>query len=380
MRSPRSFFAAAIAVVAGSALLLVPHSIGQGATAAQAYAGDAACAECHQAIALAYPATVHHRTSRLAEAGAIAGHFPPPAQIMHTLNPQLSFRMEQRAGRYYENAILDRPGHKTVRTEPLDIVVGTATKGQTYLYWKGDHLFELPVSYWTALDRWVNSPGYVDGSADFDRPVTARCLECHASSVETVGEGFTKDHLVLGIGCERCHGPGLAHIRGHRTQADVPAMPPAGLTRDRQVDICAQCHGGVGQSLKPPFSFRPGEALNTSLALQVEHDNPDVHGNQVNLLQRSRCYLSSPGLSCSTCHDVHAVAQPAAAYSAKCLTCHREQQCGMFARMGSTIASKCIDCHMPIQESKQLVLDVDDTQLRAKVRNHRIGIYPVSAR
>jgi hypothetical protein len=34
---------------------------------------------------------------------------------------------------------------------------------------------------------------------------------------------------------------------------------------------------------------------------------------------------------------------------------------------------------MPVQESKLLVLDTDDTRLKAKVRNHWIGIYPSQA-
>jgi hypothetical protein len=81
-------------------------------------------------------------------------------------------------------------------------------------------------------------------------------------------------------------------------------------------------------------------------------------------------------MTCSTCHELHSVERPAASYSAQCLHCHQQQQCGMFARLGAQIATNCIDCHMPIQESKLLVLDADDTRLKAKVRNHWIAVYP----
>ena len=45
-------------------------------------------------------------------------------------------------------------------SEPFDVVVGSGRKGQTYLYWNGARLFQLPVSYYTALNSWCNSPGY----------------------------------------------------------------------------------------------------------------------------------------------------------------------------------------------------------------------------
>jgi hypothetical protein len=361
-----------------------------GATLPPGFAGDTACRECHQEKFDSYLATAHHRTSRLPNSESIAGHFSAHENLMTTFNPELSFRMESRDGHFYESAVVSKPGHAHKRTEEIDIVIGSGNKGQTYLYWKGNRLFELPVSYWTALKRWVNSPGYVDGSADFDRPVTSRCVECHATYFQKLtstplDNQYNKDNIVLGISCERCHGPGLSHIQNHTGKGanagSIAPMPPIGLARDREIDICAQCHGGVGQSLAPAFSFQPGEDLSKTILLQqsTSPKQVDVHGNQVILLQRSRCFLSSPNLSCSTCHDVHSVERPAASYSAQCLHCHQQQQCGMFASLGAQIATNCIDCHMPVQESKLLVLDTDDTRLKARVRNHWIGIYPSQA-
>jgi hypothetical protein len=357
-----------------------------GATLPAGFAVDDACRQCHQDKFDSYLQTAHHRTSRFPNSDSIAGHFSAHENRMTTFNPELSFQMEARGGRFYESAVLSRPGRQGKRTEEIDIVIGSATKGQTYLYWKGNRLFELPVSYWSELKRWVNSPGYVDGSADFDRPVTSRCLECHATYFQQLTSApldnqYDKDNIVLGISCRRCHGAGLIHIQSHLGKSgkagSLAPMPPIGLARDREIDICAQCHGGVGQSLAPAFSFQPGEDLSRSIVLQqlASPRQVDVHGNQVILLQRSRCFLSSPNMSCSTCHDVHSVERPAASYSVQCLRCHQQQQCGMFARLGAQIATGCIDCHMPVQESKLLVLDADDTRLKAKVRNHWIAVY-----
>ncbi len=159
-------------------------------------------------------------------------------------------------------------------------------------------------------------------------------------------------------------------------------MPPRGLTRDRQIDICAQCHAGAGEPVAPALSFRPGERISEYVRLQAPGatDRLDVHGNQVNLLERSRCFQLSPEMSCSTCHDVHRPERPAPEYSSKCLDCHRVDQCGMFPKTGNRIASNCIDCHMPVQASSALVLDTEDQRLQAKVRTHWIRVYRSASR
>jgi len=350
---------------------------------------DLACRTCHQEKFDSYLATAHHNTSRRPDRSSIAGSFTNGHDVMSTLNPELTFRMEARDGHFYETAIRQKQARIAKRTEQIALVIGSATKGQTYLYWKQNGLFELPVSYWTELHRWVNSPGYVDGSADFDRPVPPRCLECHATyfqqtTSQPADNYYNKDNFVLGISCGRCHGPGGEHVKNHSansaSSSATKTTPPLGLSRDRQIDVCAQCHGGAGKPIAPAFSFRPGEPLAAYVKLQepTATDRLDVHGNQVNLLARSRCFESSPAMSCSTCHDPHAPERPAADYSARCLECHQAEQCGMVQKIGKQIAHNCIDCHMPVQASSLLVLDADDTRLKAKVRNHWIRVYQKS--
>jgi hypothetical protein len=134
----------------------------------------------------------------------------------------------------------------------MDIATGSGRRGQTYLYWHGDALFELPVSYWTALDSWVNSPGYADGFADFSRSIPPRCLECHATYFEALepdSNRYDRTTFVLGITCEKCHGAGRQHA-ARRSVKDAAgnALPdsiinPRKLSRDRQTDLCALCHG-----------------------------------------------------------------------------------------------------------------------------------------
>jgi hypothetical protein len=349
--------------------------------------GDGVCRSCHEETFKTFLKTRHHRTSQLPDETSIAGKFSEGKNRMKTLNPELSFRMDEKNGHFYQTAILAKPSRTTLRTEQFDIVVGSGRKGQTYLYWKNDRLFELPVSYWTELGRWVNSPGYVDGSADFDRPVTPRCVECHATYFEAVGPSsadnrFNKSNFALGISCERCHGSGVDHVRqqgsGAQRRTDRKQMPPVGLPRQEQIDVCAQCHGGVGEAAAPTFSFVPGERLTDYISLHrpAPDETVDVHGNQVALLERSLCFQSSPAMTCSFCHDPHAPEQSPASSSDRCMACHQPQKCGLYAKLGPQIAAHCVDCHMPVQASSTLVFDDDETQVGARVRNHWIRVYP----
>ncbi len=353
------------------------------------FVGDDACRACHQSEFDSYMKTRHHLDSAVPSAETIHGHFDPGQNTMASLDPEVSFRMDAKDGSFFETSMEGRPGREKKRTEKIDIVLGSGAKGQTYLYWRGDELFELPVSHWTSLDRWVNSPGYVDGTANFDRGINARCLECHSTYFQEIGGSkpgihFDKEHFVLGIACERCHGPGAEHVRSRANLTSmaeaistVAKMPPIGVERDRQVDICAQCHGGIGQGLTPAFSFKPGEELAPHISLEA---NPlarvDVHGNQVALLEKSRCFQASPSMTCSTCHNSHEPERAAAAYSDKCLTCHQVSACPTFSKMAVPGVTNCVDCHMPVQGSNSLRVDLEDQEIPVQVRNHWIRVYP----
>jgi Cytochrome c554 and c-prime len=354
----------------------------------RAYAGDAACRSCHEQETKSYSETAHHLTSRTPNAHSILGKFSPGANILRTSNPYLLFEMSANKDGYFESAVEQpSPSETLTHTERIDVVIGSGRKGQTYLFWKGDKLFELPVSYWKELDAWINSPGYPDGSPHFDKPVVPRCLECHSGYFEAVPQTlnrFSRASLVLGITCERCHGPGRDHVLLHSSKTLLHGtaeaiVNPGALSRDRQMDVCASCHSGAGKPLAPALSFVPGKMLDDYLYVPyVPDDSVDVHGNQVQLLTSSRCFRNST-MTCITCHDVHKPQREAAGFSQHCLTCHKAEDCGRFPMLGARIASNCVDCHMPLEESETLVSDTNRRKIKPRVRNHRIGIYPDAA-
>lgn len=376
-----------------------PHRAHPAATALPAppsrdlYAGDTACQSCHEKESATYQATAHHLTSRPASPDAIAGSFADGSNVLKTSNPDLTFRMTADAEGFHQTAVDAVPSGKNIElTEPIDLVVGTGRKAQTFLYWKANDLFELPVSYWIKTGTWINSPGYTDGTIRFDRPIYPRCLECHGSAFHSLAppaNRFERSSLVLGIECERCHGPGRAHVSYYQAHpaaavAQGAPHPPAqamlrlsSLPRSRQMDGCALCHAGLGKPLAPALSFQPGEALERFLQFPPGDPsaNVDVHGNQVELLERSRCFQKS-AMTCTTCHNVHQVQRDPAAFSATCLQCHQVKQCGRFHTMGEAIATRCVNCHMPERKSSMLFSDTNNTTLQLPVRDHRIAIYP----
>jgi len=305
-------------------------------------------------------------------------------------DPRLYFKMDARADGFYETAIAERNGQKLTRTERIDMVIGSGVRGQTYLYWVGNQLYELPVTYWSEGQHWINSPGYRDGTANFARHVAPRCIECHATYIKALSDDpqtnvYDSSSLVTGISCESCHGPSQSHVTQERmSPAGSHSMPgqsilnPAKFDRDRQIDQCALCHNGTQRAeLLPAFSYSPGKELERYLAPSTIdlQDHPDVHGNQVGLLKRSRCYLSSPTMTCSTCHNVHAPEQVASDYSTKCLSCHRWQSCGASKQIGPRIVRDCIRCHMPLEQTNAIVSETAGKAIHTSIRTHWIKVY-----
>ena len=360
------------------------------------YLGDARCFSCHTQQSQSYQHTPHHQTSRLPTPNSVLGSFQNGTNSLSIVDstqsaePGLQFRMESRKDGFFETARSGWNADVYQRTERIDLVTGSGVRGQTYLYWQRDRLFELPVSYWSDGRRWINSPGYIDGTADFSRPVNPACLECHATYIRALSDNprtnrYDRESLVPGISCESCHGPGANHVRletsyqtGVKASSNGGILNPAKFSRDRQVDLCAECHNGIQrQALAPTFSYVPGRPLGEYFkqlpSPDVEH--PDVHGNQVGLLQRSKCYRSSQQMSCSTCHDVHTTGQSVESYSLKCLSCHNWQSCGMSKKMGHRIVNECIQCHMPIEETNVIVSQTAGQVVHAKMRNHWIKVY-----
>lgn len=119
-----------------------------------------------------------------------------------------------------------------------------------------------------------------------------------------------------------------------------------------------------------PYSYIPGDPLDEYIDLPRPDPNAalDVHGGQVELLERSRCFRKST-MTCLTCHDVHVTQHNLAE-----LSCHKPDS-PTFSQAKHHISDNCIDCHMPNPETNLIVFEGQGKKARPQVRNHWIKVY-----
>jgi len=358
------------------------------------YAGSATCIKCHSNIYKSYLHTAHYIASVPASEEYVHGSFANGQNVV-IINPHQKVVMEKKGKDMFQTLYLDG---KPVERHRFDIVMG-GVKGESYLYWEGNALYQLPISYFKQLNEWLVSPGYPPGTANFKRAIKSRCFECHASYIHdapgeeqlTEAEQFDKSSAILSIDCERCHGPGAQHAE---YQTENPQLKIAkfmvsyrSLSRAQRMDMCGVCHSGnKSEMLLSTFAFKPGDTLAkfklADFTSKVDSAHLDVHGNQLQLLQSSKCFINS-NMDCATCHDAHQNQRgQTAVFAQKCQTCHNEVKhtyCKLAnASNTAIIKNNCIQCHMPALASKAIIAPtgVKVASSEILVHTHHIAIYP----
>jgi hypothetical protein len=203
-------------------------------------------------------------------------------------------------------------------------------------------------------------------------PAFTSCLRCHVSAMRAPVKGTENLYpmppfLHSGVSCERCHGPGAAHIAG----APGAIVNPAKLTPERRDAVCMQCHLEGKVAIERPgrhtYEFQPGQSLTDYIRYYVmAGSQPGGLGgvSQVEALTQSMCKRKSgDAMSCTSCHDPHyepPAEERIAYYREKCVACHGTH----FAAKHHADQADCTLCHMPAAAST----DVAHTQ----VTDHRI--------
>ena len=345
------------------------------------FLGADACKSCHESIYESFVETAHYRTTRLASPGNIAGSFSERENLLRTRSSNVSFEMVRRGDRSYQRTHF----FDWMFEVPFDLTFGSNVLGESYAYWHGDKLYQMHVSYLTESNEWANSPGFNDGDAVFRRVIRSACLDCHATYVDVREDGsnFTPQTLILGVSCERCHGPGKEHVDYHQSNPnDVQPRAitvPSDLTRQQQMDVCGQCHTGVKELLNDAaFQFRPGDKLDDHYLSPDSGESAanSVHtSNQSERLSRSKCYQSSTAMACVDCHNPHQFERGQLnLFSKRCLKCHEPDHCGMSETIGAKIESNCIDCHMPRRATSNMTIDTSQGTVFPPLRDHFIRI------
>ena len=361
------------------------------------YAGSKVCADCHRNISDSYAHSNHFRTS--AEAGnGYLKKLITPSDNRYYFADSSYIRIEENETDLFQSYFID--GKKNT-SEKFDVSFGSAEKAQTYAWWKGNQLFQLPLTWLTSSNTWTNSPGFSARHAHYGRTITSRCFECHASYVSrefvksgalSVTENLDKSSIVYGIDCERCHGPAASHVKFQQDNPTVKTSkyitPIRSLSRQQQLDICATCHSGNDQSTQRSlFAFVPGDTLSHFLFPEFASDNhePDVHGKQLQLLRTSLCFQKTD-MTCTSCHNPHGPEKnKVVEFISKCMDCHRNSAHAVNSlkdneqkkRDFNLAGLNCIDCHMPLQISKTIYFNngAESKNIPYFIRTHKIAIY-----
>jgi hypothetical protein len=299
------------------------------------------------------------------------------------------YQVVESGGELYQTESQVKDGQTVFETRhKLEYAIGSGENGISFAVRRGNHLFQAPLSYYSAAKRWDLSPGYEETGEGFNRPIYEDCIVCHSGRPQAMPrrEGLYRDppFAELAVGCENCHGPGQLHIAkrstGRAVSPDTSIANPKRMSARLAEDICMQCHqGGDARVLLPGKSyadFRPGTPLLDTMAIfglgQVtkETDLLEHHAS----MKLSKCYRATNGrLGCLTCHNPHeqpSIAEAPAYFRAKCLSCHNERNCSLdaTARQRTRPTDNCIGCHMP-RRSVELIA-------HSALTNHRIPSRP----
>jgi len=303
------------------------------------FAGDQACAECHEKEYQAHLRSGHSRTLTRMRETVLAERL---AEMKSYQDPRREQTFEFEA---IENQIFVRdPIHAPGVTVPVTWLLGSGTHAQTPIAVDESTQsgVELRWSFFPRSEAVGLTPDhqryddFEPGTIDcFGRPMDnadiRSCLGCHSTVSPPPSLPLRNDLFVGNVGCERCHGPRKKHVElAHQGRAGEIKPLLRYETAETYIETCAACH-------RDESSVDPNATANELVRFQP-------YG-----IQRSRCYLETPGhLTCSTCHDPHdTVSHDRATSIEQCQQCHGG---GPSAECPQQPDGDCIDCHMPLVE------------------------------
>ena len=326
------------------------------------FVGPAACARCHAA-----------KTATQIETPMARNLMPAAlAQILHS-NPSLTFsvgKFEYRIDTDANRAAYSVTNGNQRISYPLKWAFGTGRVAQSYLFKKDDGgFYEARTTYFTSLKaldftpwRALASPSSVEEA--MYRPVgpaeIQQCFACH-STASTIGGRFDEKHLIPGVTCEACHGPGASHVKsmeaGIADESKISGQEifnPEVLSPADSVDFCGACHGTFWDTR---LSGTKGVSTTRSAPYR---------------LVTSKCWGNGDSrLICTSCHDPHKQLETdAAAYDPVCRSCHINSpgEKTTVRHPGAACpkaVSNCTNCHMQ---------KVYIPEMHASFTDHRIRI------
>jgi Cytochrome c554 and c-prime len=332
------------------------------------FVGREVCARCHAQKSRSHTAMEH-------------ALLKPEASTVLKSHPRMQFSFEKYSYEisYAEGKASFRvtDGENTI-IEPVLYAFGNGYVAQTYVLQHHGKLYEGRVSYYSRIDRLDWTIGDVQSSAptleeafgrDINSDEARNCFSCHGTGA-LVDKKLNLEHLMPGVSCEACHGPGATHVVAMRTGSGngTYIFNPKNLDPDTlSQQFCGACH-------------RSADTVGMM---------PDLGGiNNVRFqpyrMASSRGHSTSdPHFACTACHDPHVdLNKDAAAYDTNCTSCHfvrgtavgaanqssksagKRSPASDLARACPVGKDRCVSCHMPKVELPGAHFQFTDHRIR----------------
>jgi hypothetical protein len=338
------------------------------------YVGPEACAECHPGPSASYLQSGHGRTLRSAGERSLARRLDG-MQLTDPEHPGARWAYHYRDGQLH----IDRTAEGRVRDFLAQYAFGSGHHATTFvsvLQPEIPRVLEHRITYFAREQALGLTPGH---KAEAQLPgVTPeggllladdarKCFGCHTTQTSARSDrAIDEETLIPNVSCERCHGPGRAHVEAARrgapeAQLELP-FGPGRYTAEGLLKLCGTCHRHPSRRAGP-----------------IRADDPHMARFQPVGLLQSRCFRESGGaFSCVTCHDPHARASTdRASYLSVCLSCHAPAGSAPPPRPADATGrpldrptapghpcplqprGDCVECHMPRVDAGQHVLFAD---------------------
>jgi predicted CXXCH cytochrome family protein len=350
--------------------------------------GAAACASCHTRIHDTWKGGRHSKMVQPATSASVIGDFSKGRVALREKNYGL--RVEN--GRFFitESYLTGKDQEHRV-----EYTLGNR-RIQHYLTTLPDgRIIVLPPSWDVQRQAWFHNLEIVRPDEDAHTLVqqwNKSCVGCHVSEETINYSPATRSYATTwrdsGTSCERCHGPGGAHVQLYTRSDHSRPVEQRLIVRPTRLDpntssmICAQCHS-LRDVLAP--DYKAGDDYYDSFlpvleyASKGDHDpaywadgRPRRFSNDAVGLWQSACFLRG-GATCTSCHidphepDVDRDARLAAANNALCTRCHQDigaQPSAHTRHRAGSAGSSCVECHMP-----KTVMSIKST-----MRDHTISV------
>ena len=371
---------AALATIVVTVPLSLLRSVAEGpreiADVEAAFAGTAACQDCHRTEFDRWTGSDHDKAMAVATEETVLGDFDDATFTYRGITS----RFYRRDGKFF--VFTEGPGGQMAEFE-ITHVFGHDPLQQYLVPFPGGRMQTLSLTWDAVRRQWYRQYPNTDIPPDdwlhWTRGAqnwNGMCAECHSTNLRKgynpESDTYDTSWSDIDVGCEACHGPGSRHVAWARIAPMArPELPEMGLevttsriSPRRMVELCAPCHSRRAEL--GDYDHTGAELLDHMLPSLIEEGLYHADGQILDEVYEYSSFLQSKmyarEVSCPNCHDSHSLKLHREG-NELCLQCHqrevydtRDHHFHKKIHEGKeSDGAKCVKCHMV--EQLYMVID-----------------------